>query len=392
LPTLPPASADATAAVARNGPGAVAAAEVHASTNDHESADNDRQRPPPKEPLKELTLGRSLPPAPKKPLSTRATSGQGINDADLAEIEARCRRKAEGARWASSRMRRGRARDQTADEVELDDRETADWADRLADRFYFMNSPPSQPTEIGLLDDLGGCFEAAAEAIALIRQSGLERRTRLERALPLLAEAQSALRAANHAIPGEDEPDQTRIFDWLRATAARHQIYIKRFMRADDPADPSRWNDLLERIGAVGARCRKTAKRSEQALFNLALRAPTAEVQEARRLLEGSCAVLIGGLRRPESQRILESALGLNEVVWIETREHQSIEPFESAIARPDVALVLLAIRWSSHAFGDVKEFCDRYKKPLVRLPAGYSPNQVATQILSQCSKQLGGA
>ena len=64
---------------------------------------------------------------------------------------------------------------------------------------------------------------------------------------------------------------------------------------------------------------------------------------------------------------------------------------FEAAIARPDVALVLLAIRWSSHAFGDVKQFCDRHGKPLVRLPGGYSPNQVAAQILAQCSEQLGG-
>jgi hypothetical protein len=52
--------------------------------------------------------------------------------------------------------------------------------------------------------------------------------------------------------------------------------------------------------------------------------------------------------------------------------------------------LVLLAIRWSSHAFGDVKQFCDRHGKPLVRLPGGYSPNQVAAQILAQGSEQLG--
>jgi hypothetical protein len=51
--------------------------------------------------------------------------------------------------------------------------------------------------------------------------------------------------------------------------------------------------------------------------------------------------------------------------------------------------VVLLAIRWSSHSFGDVKRFCDQFGKPLVRLPAGYSPNQVAVQILAQCSAQL---
>jgi hypothetical protein len=118
---------------------------------------------------------------------------------------------------------------------------------------------------------------------------------------------------------------------------------------------------------------------------------PTSEVKEVRRLLGGRCVVLIGGICRREAQQALERALGLEELTWIETKEHQSIGAFEASIARPDVALVLLAIRWSSHAFGDVKQFCDRHGKPLVRLPGGYSPNQVAAQILAQGSEQLGG-
>ena len=107
-------------------------------------------------------------------------------------------------------------------------------------------------------------------------------------------------------------------------------------------------------------------------------------------MLEGRSIVLIGGSRRREAQESLIRVLDLKDLVWIETREHQSIDSFEPVVARPDVALVLLAIRWSSHAFGDVKQFCDRYGKPLVRLPGGYSPNQVVAQILSQCSEQLG--
>jgi hypothetical protein len=117
---------------------------------------------------------------------------------------------------------------------------------------------------------------------------------------------------------------------------------------------------------------------------------PTDEVKEARRLLGGRSVVLIGGICRREAQEALRTALGLKEVAWIETREHQSIGSFEPSVARPDVALVLLAIRWSSHAFGDVKQYCDRYGKPLVRLPGGYGPNQVAAQVLAQCSDQLG--
>ena len=84
-------------------------------------------------------------------------------------------------------------------------------------------------------------------------------------------------------------------------------------------------------------------------------------------------------------------ALGLRELIWIETKEHQSIESFEPVIARPEVALILLAIRWSSHAFGDVRQYCVRHGKPLVRLPGGYGLHQVAAQILAQCSELLGG-
>jgi hypothetical protein len=49
----------------------------------------------------------------------------------------------------------------------------------------------------------------------------------------------------------------------------------------------------------------------------------------------------------------------------------------------------LLAIRWASHGFGDVKPLCDRHGKLLVRLPGGYNANQVAAQILAQCSEHL---
>src|SRR5262249_18901584 len=117
---------------------------------------------------------------------------------------------------------------------------------------------------------------------------------------------------------------------------------------------------------------------------------PTAEVKEAARLLGGKSVVLIGGGRRPNALESLKASFGLKELYWIETREHQSLDGFEPYIARPDVAVVLLAIRWSSHSFGDVRVFCERHGKPLVRLQAGYHPNQVALQIVSQCSERLG--
>lgn len=61
-----------------------------------------------------------------------------------------------------------------------------------------------------------------------------------------------------------------------------------------------------------------------------------------------------------------------------ESREHESIEGFAPYVARPDVAAVILAIRWSNHSFGNVRMFCEQHDKPLVRLPGGYNPRQLA--------------
>ena len=60
-----------------------------------------------------------------------------------------------------------------------------------------------RPVDISMLEDLGGCFEAVAESLALARGIPDERRAAprvLEEVLSLVAEAQSALRAAIQRI------------------------------------------------------------------------------------------------------------------------------------------------------------------------------------------------
>jgi hypothetical protein len=116
--------------------------------------------------------------------------------------------------------------------------------------------------------------------------------------------------------------------------------------------------------------------------------APTEEVRRAAELLRGRTVVLIGGIRRPQAAEALTQVLDLKELVWVEGRD-QTYADFEPYVARPDVAVVILAIRWSRHGFGEVKEFCDKYDKPLVRLPGGYSPNQIAANIMGQVAERL---
>jgi hypothetical protein len=306
-----------------------------------------------------------------------------------------------------------------------------------------------------------------AEAVSLVTKGS--RQGAIERTLPLVAESQSSLRRVLQRLQAPDDPDQLAAYEWVREAAARHRVYLKRYMRAEDLADPARWSDLLLRIEALAGGDRQSrlqhsridrvrphldalreghgtdedwqavietvdkmvgggvapSDREVRELllpvlddlperddlphgFQLVMREidrflaarmpssddavghePTPDVLEARRLLGGRSVVLIWGACRPAAHEALRLALGLRELTWIETKEHQSVGSFEAAIAHPEVALVLLAIRWSSHAFGEVKRFCDRYDKPLVRLPGGYSPNQVAVQILAQGSGRL---
>lgn len=427
-------------------------------------------------PLPELTLGRSPAPAPK-PAEIRVD--RGTTDEDLPGIEARCRLKAEGIRWAVSRRRWIDEGSDFAFEVAPRDRDLLDRA-RSAGCFLWMNSPEfSVPNDPSPLEDAAGCFEAVADAVALVRGllPNVERDRRFfEPALDLLAEAQSALRVAIERVDDRKDPEQFAAYDWLRGVAAREQIYIRRFMRIDDPASPTGHPSIQARIEKLDAGLQETLRqgKARKSLLSkaryharriagdmgdeydwgkivasidaliaggepasnvevreillpildrmpdledpprnlqLVLReidrflaarrtaaepappeAPTAEVVEAARLLGGKSVVLIGGARRPEAHDAIRRAFNLKELIWIETREHESIDHFEPSVARPDVALVILAIRWSSHAFGDVKAFCDRYDKPLLRLPRGYSPNQVAHEVVGQCSARLAPA
>ena len=116
---------------------------------------------------------------------------------------------------------------------------------------------------------------------------------------------------------------------------------------------------------------------------------PKPQVREAAELLRGRDVVFIGGIEKPAARKALVAAFGLADLNWISTRPHESITTFEPAIARPEVAVVLLAIKWASHSFGDVVDYCTKYGKPLVRLKSGYNPNQIAHQILTQAGDRL---
>ncbi|MFM9960160.1 MAG: hypothetical protein ACKV2Q_02930 [Planctomycetaceae bacterium] len=113
------------------------------------------------------------------------------------------------------------------------------------------------------------------------------------------------------------------------------------------------------------------------------------EVKRVAELLKGRQVVLIGGDKRQAAYQQLKDAFALDELIWVEVKPHQPLAALETPVGRPEVAVVILAIRWCSHSHHLVEATCDRFGKPFVRLPGGYGVNQVASKILSQCGERL---
>ena len=65
-------------------------------------------------------------------------------------------------------------------------------------------------------------------------------------------------------VDGKPDSDQNQMFHWLRQAATEEQIFIARFMRLDDPADPTQWNDLQERIGQLDSEIEEIRQRDKQ--------------------------------------------------------------------------------------------------------------------------------
>ena len=394
-----------------------------------------------------------------------------ISDDVLGALAQQCRVKAEGSRWAAQRLRLKARNPDHRIEIAPRDREIIERAKASGCRLWTKMPWAPLPDDLSLYDSLAACYDALAESLLVMAQVEEELPTHRhfrQKAMALLAEAQSAVREAIRQIGGPTDDVQTAVYYWLRERASRDRIHIVRYMKADDPADPTALDEIAERIRAFGEEVRdaillsrrqrkwinklqfqagrlsvndegdETAKWKSVARtvndlvesgvppssveirsillphresvpelpdspqgFSLVLReidrfvgslpqelvvdderGQPKHVKKVAQMLRGRAVVLIGGDERPEQKEMLEKALELSELIWIATRPGDSYKNFKPYVARPDVAVVLLAIRWVSHSYGEVQKYCQRYGKPLVRLPGGYNPAQVASCVL----------
>ena len=410
---------------------------------------------------------------PPVPVYAPAVNG-ALTLLPLPVLATRCRVKADAARLVARRL--AGVGDVAAEQAALEAR-----AGKLPDCDLWMLGPNGGATAPRVWDDLAGAFDLGAAAADLLDKWGHDASPDSARTAPdvlaVAAEAQSTLLyAVADARMVQKDFEQVQLFAHVRQEAKDRSIFIRKYLKREDRADPANWRDVLGRVSETAARLQSTGDRSKNRLKLLgnlryklrkiadrpdqaveewprvvemldevvadglppssvelrdlllpildhlpdddlpsnvarvlrevdtylatrpaeegppAPEPPSPEVAAVAGLLRGRELVLIGGHVRPEHEAALAEAFGLSGVRWLSTPEHTSFTVFEPDVARPEVAVVLLAIRWSSHDYAEVKRFCDRYDKPLVRLPRGYNRNQVAYEILRQAGHRLRAA
>ena len=207
------------------------------------------------EPLRELTLGRSAPPKsePRAEFGSRfaCVSRRTMSLRKSKQIAGGRERRPAGPRSDCFESGRGMT---AVSWIAPMDPEMAEWASKLTDCFCLGAGFGSrQRRPIFRCSTTWGAasrhwprrLRPSSDVIAKNQGSKA-----IDRMLPLVAEAQSALRAALKRLGASDDPDQLEVFEWVKTTAARQHVYLKRFMRADDVANPAGWSELIVRIEA----------------------------------------------------------------------------------------------------------------------------------------------
>lgn len=190
------------------------------------------------------------------------------SEVDLDIVEQRCRLKAESCRLFIDRR--------AAEGDPIAERPLVDRVDALLERaralpdcfLWVLFRERGQPDD-STLRAIGRCYDALAGAAGLahrIEEIGDRvRDDHLLDVMQLLAEASSALRVALEAtwltLP---DIDQDQVHEWIRREGSRRQIYVPRFMRNDDPADPADAEGVMRQADELGAEIDEHAARMKE--------------------------------------------------------------------------------------------------------------------------------
>jgi hypothetical protein len=191
---------------------------------------------------------------------------------DLALITARCNLKARASRaFMQRRSAVGRTDEPRHEEIV---RGLIAEGKQLTRCFLWMlfreRTQPSDSKMTVIAEAYANLASAAAIALRVRAGAPAERR---RKALELLAEAQSALRVSLESTwltsPDRDQDDA---FHYLDDATTYERVFVQRYMRLDDPADPGAWEDLAARLKAFTSELDESdlqSKRVTQQLYKL---------------------------------------------------------------------------------------------------------------------------
>ena len=181
---------------------------------------------------------------------------RGGDEIDLETVRQRALIKCEACRFAAFRRRMlARGADP---ETEIDPRYK-----ELVGRAKAVNGCYAWPLDSNRqlpgdneLELLARCYENVAFGVEIAQRfvsSPGSNGVPSSELLYLLAETQSALRAALGATDLRNDEDQIQSYIWVKEQAYDQDIYVSRYMRMEDPADPLAWADLRKRLEAFAA-------------------------------------------------------------------------------------------------------------------------------------------
>lgn len=113
--------------------------------------------------------------------------------------------------------------------------------------FYRERTQPDDAT----LRRIGQCYDALADAVSVLREveslGEQADENHLAEAMELAAESHSALRVVlMRTWLDAPDVDQNEVHHWLRRESTLRSIYLPRYMKLDDPADPDRSEAVSE--------------------------------------------------------------------------------------------------------------------------------------------------
>ncbi len=165
--------------------------------------------------------------------------------------------------------------------------------------------------------------------------------------------------------------------DDRRITELLARVDVQRFFRDVAPTDSLRaWIDAAVTPGDDAV---DDEHEEEPA------RAWSERVAQVRQLIQGTTAVLVGGVRRQQAVDRIREAFNLADVEWVRLAEHGSGEAMRAPIGRPETGVVLVLVKLAGHLHVDeARLYAQKSGKPCILLKAGYNPEQIADALLQQ--------